>query len=114
MGLTDSKFDLWCQDKLKIKGWVAIVLLVVIVIAVIALAIGIGFIIKKKTKSSESYTPAAANLKSQIQQYVSVWNDTVDSYHGIKKEGYKIRKPAEKYERSRTANNFSYLRSNTE
>ena len=113
MGLTDSKFDQWCQDKLKIKGWIAIVLLVVIIITIVVIAISVGFTIKK-SKSSESYTPTAVNLKSQIQQYVNAWNDTVDSYHGIKKEGYKIRKPAEKYERSRTANNFSYLRSNSE
>lgn len=107
MGSIYSTFDNWCHDKLKIKGWVAIVLLVVIIVAVIAI---IGFTFKK-TKSTESYTPTA-NLKSQIQQYVNTWNDMVDSYHGIKKEGYKIRKPAEKYERSRTANNFSYLRAN--
>ncbi len=114
MGLEGSAFDNWCKDKLKIKGSTAILIFVLVLICLVAIAIVVGVVVYKKT-NRESYTTAKIekDLESELQKYINSWNNSVDTFYGIKKsEGYRVKKPssAENYERSRAMNNFSYLK----
>lgn len=116
MPLTDSSFDKFCRDKLKMSGLSAIIIgAIVLVIIIVAIVLIIVFAVKKSKR--ESYTTSTiptTGLKDELKKCIQTWNSTIDSYYGINsnKDGFSFSKlkKSEPYERTRLANDFEYLK----